>query len=244
MAEDRIPYLDATGRLDQVFHFSDDFTTYVTADDWTLVALAAGTAAVGDAANGVIVITTAATDNDDTAIVQTAETLLIADGKPISFYCRASITEAATNVANGFVGLINAAAADDMVNAGAGMRVDFSGATFFKVDGSLNWNVIYSDGTTQTAVELTAANSLTKEAVAHVSAVMQDFKIDIIPKTSTKVDINFYVGAVDGNLDLVYRMIDKTYASATEMQAEFYLKAGSAAAEIMSVDYVAIDKLR
>ena len=244
MSDKRLPYLDASAKLAQVNSFIDDFHTYVSDDEFTLIASSSGSATVSDAAGGVVVLITAATDNDTTALKQTHETLKIAANKTIRFDCRASVTEGNTDDANIFLGIINAAADNDMVDDGAGPRVDFSGASIYKVDGGDNWNCIYSDGTTQSKVELTAANSLTGTAIYRTSGTMQNFAIEIIPTSSTKANINFYVGELAADLQLVQRMVDKTYASATECQVELVVKAGSATVETLNCDYVAVDQLR
>ncbi|MBT7069663.1 MAG: hypothetical protein HN975_02080 [Anaerolineae bacterium] len=244
MADKRLPYIDASAKLAQAFTFIDDFTTYVDQDDWTLVATNSGSASVGDAVGGVVVILTDSADNDDAALKQTHETLLLANDKTIRFDCKAAVTEGDTDKANVLIGIINAAAADDMGDASAGPRADFSGAVFYKVDGGDNWNVMYSDGTTQTKAELSAENSKTGTAISRTSGTFQKFAIELIPTSTTKVNINFYVGELTGDLKLVHRMTDKTFASATEMQVELYVKAGSGTVETLSVDYVAVDQLR
>lgn len=214
--------------------FVDDFVE--KHGRWTTVATDAGTATVGDTVGGVIDLVTSdgtPVDNDETYI-HTAELFKIADDKPISFTAYCQYAEAATDDANIYIGLMDAVAADAIVDDGAGPKTSFSGAGFFKVDGGTNWNVIYSDGATQTKVELTALNSLTKTAQAAGGSSFQKFQIDIVPVAASKVDVMFFIDD-----KLVYKMKDQTYANATETSAAFGVKTGSAASQTFSVDYVA-----
>jgi len=216
--------------------FVDDFDEYVSADRWTLVATDSGTATVGDAADGIISLAASdgtAADNDESYLKGTHETWLIADEKPIDFRAVVLWTEANTDDANVMIGLMNGVAANSLQDNGAGPKADFSGAVFYKIDGGTNWNVMYSDGTTQTSAELTAANSLTGAAIPATTAVDHDLAIQIRPTSSAKVDIIFLV---DGKP--VYKMTDKTYANAEEMQLCLAVKNGGANAEVLTCDFV------
>ena len=222
----------------QLYHgFVDHFSQYVSGDLWTLTSADSGTAAIGDAAGGIMTITGGdgtAADNDEAYLHTTKEIFLIAAGKPLHFRSLLKYTEVSTNTSNIIAGTMNAISANSLVDNGAGPKTDFSGAAFFKVDGGLNWNVIYSDGTTQTKAELTATNSLTRSAKLGASAAYQLLEIDIIPKTSTLVDVIF---SIDGST--VYKMMDRTYASATEMMAGMGAKNGTTSNASVLVDAAA-----
>ena len=169
-------------------------------------------------------------DNDE-GYVATKEIFKIVNQKPIALAARTQFTQAATNAANMFVGLMNAMTANALRDDGAGPKADFSGAGFFAKDGSTSLFVIYSDGTTQTIAELTATNTINKTAYLAASADFQLLEIDIVPKTSTLVDIAFRV-----NGSVVYKMLDRTYANATEISAGLGVKNGTAAQQALKAD--------
>ena len=220
-------------RATQQFGFMDDFLFEDTAQ-WTTTATDSGTSAIADAAGGIMVL--AASDgtpvDNDEIYFSTIEQVRIAANKPFIIGASIQFTEAATNAANVLFGCMNAVAANALQDNGLGPAANFSGAAFFKVDGSRNWRVIYSDGTTQTIAELTEVNSLRKQAELSGVAVYQHLSIDVIPKTSTLVDVIF---KIDGST--VFKMLDRTFASATEASVVLGLKAGTAAAQTMNSDY-------
>lgn len=201
--------------------------------EWTSVLTDSGTATVGDEFGGVLTISPSdgtVADNDE-GYVATKEIFKIVNQKPIALAARTQFTQAATNAANVFVGLMNAMTANALQDNGAGPKADFSGAGFFAKDGSTSLFVIYSDGTTQTIAELTATNTINKTAYLAASADFHLLEIDIVPKTSTLVDIAFRV-----NGSVVYKMLDRTYANATEISAGLGVKNGTAAQQALKAD--------
>lgn len=217
-----------------VDHFLNKNTTM-----FTTTSADSGTATMSDAAGGVIVVTSGdgtAVDNDECYFLTTNELFLFAAGEPLHHRARVQFAQAATNAANVWVGVMNAVAADALIDNGGGPKANFSGAGFYMRDGSLNWHVAYSDGTTQTLAELTATNSLTKSAQvgATAASVFTLLEVDCIPKTSTLMDVIFKI-----NGSTVYKMMDRTYASATEMNFAVGVKAGTAVNQLLNVDAVA-----
>jgi hypothetical protein len=217
-----------------VDHFLSKNTTM-----FTTTSADSGTAAMSDAAGGVIVLTSGdgtAVDNDECYYLTTNEMFLFAPGKPLHHRARVQLAQAATNAANAWIGVMNAVAADALIDNGGGPKANFSGAGFYMRDGSLNWHVAYSDGTTQTLAELTATNSLTKAAQVGATAagVFTLLEVDCIPKTATLMDVIFKI-----NGSTVYKMMDRTYASATEMNFAVGVKAGTAVNQLLNVDAVA-----
>lgn len=212
----------------------DDFYAKDT-NIWTTTATDSGTVTVADAVGGVAPLVPSdgtVADNDEVYLL-TKEVFKIAAGKPLQASCRIQFTEANTDDANVAFGLMDAVAANSIVDNGAGLKTSFSGACFYKVDGGTRWQVIYSDGATQTTADLSATNSLTKSAQSAGGASYQTLQIDIIPKTSTLVDVVF---SIDGST--VYKMLDKTYASATEMSLFVGAKNGGANNETINVDSI------
>jgi hypothetical protein len=211
-----------------------DFDTFVSGDEFTdTSADAAATIASSDAAGGVVVLTTGGVDNNEAYLLSTKELFLIANDKPILASCRLKYSEANTDDANVAFGLMNAVAANSIVDDGAGLQSSYSGATFFKVDGGTNWKVEASLATTRTgAAELTATNSLDKVAHVAASTAYQWLEIEIIPFNTTQAKANFWIDEV------LVQSITFTYTSATEMMVFVGVKAGGANSEVVSVDFL------
>lgn len=229
---------DAALKLPSTFGVVDHFAGLNSAI-WTSTLTDSGTAAVGDEVGGVLTLSPSdgtAADNDE-AYVATKELFKIAAGKPISFEALCQFSQAATNAANVYAGLMDNVGANALQDSGAGPKSSFSGAGFFAKDGSTLWNVIYSDGSTQTIAELSATNSLNKQANTAASAAFQLLEIDIIPKTSSLVDVIFKI-----NGSTVYKMLDRTYANATETSAMLGAKNGTAAQQAVKFDGVACNQ--
>jgi hypothetical protein len=225
---------DAVRNRRLVYGVESDFEEFVSGDKFTDTSADAGaTIAASDAAGGVAVLTTGAVDNNEAYLLSTSEIFLIALDKPILASCRLKYSEANTNAANVAFGLMNAVAANSIVDNGAGLQSSYSGATFYKVDGGLNWKVEASVATTRYgAVELTAANSLDKVAKVAASTAYQWLDIEIIPFSSTQAKVNFYIDEV------LVQSVTMTYTSATEMMVFVGVKAGSGSSEVVNVDYL------
>ncbi len=223
------------------FFIDDDFEEHVTADRWTSLAADVGSSvAVGAAENGTVVLTTGATDNNEAAVSLTQGCFKLAAGKPHELETLLQYAEAATDDANVFHGFIEAAvgAANTMADNGAGPAADFDGAAFFKTDGGLNWNIVVSNGTTQTKVELTAANSLDKLVKVAGGSAQQRLAIQIMPKDATKADVLFFI-----NDTLVYKITDWTFPT-SNMTVRTHVKAGGATSEVVNVDRIFAGKKR
>ena len=213
--------------------FLDD--AYGAEDFMTSVATDSGVTTVTDAAGGVISLAASdgtVADNDEIYRHTISETFKFAVGKPIEFYCRAQYTEANTDDANVYIGLMDAMDANALVDNGAGPKTTASAAGFFKVDGGTNWNVIYSDSTTQVKVELTAANSLDGLAKTAGGSAYQVFEIKVLPLGS-RLDVLFFINGVH-----VYTIADRTFANATEMDAGLGIKNGGANLETLNYDLI------
>lgn len=218
--------------MDQVHGFHDDFQGFLTAtstDKYSVVTAVDGTVLQNDAAPGGVAIKSAAATagNEDCYLARESESFLFAANKPLHFRARVQATEDDTNQNNLYVGLADAVAADLLVNDGAGPKTSGSMLGFFKVDGGLNWNVIVSIGSTQTKVELTAANSYDKTAHVGSGSADQTLEIEFLPKTSTKADVIFKIDGVT-----VYKFTDWTFTSATDVQAVCGCKDGDSADEV------------
>jgi len=223
----------------QVHGFFDDFQAFLTAQSgwaWTVVTAVDGTVLMTDAVGGKIIIangTATIADNEDTYLNREPEAFLPAANKPIITEALLQFDEVSTNTCNVIFGMTDAVAANLLVNDGGGPKTSGTTLAFFKKDGNLNWFVHVSLSTTQTSVELTAANSLDK--VAHVagSTAYQRLRIEFLPKNATQADVLFFIDGI-----AVYKITDWVFTSATEIQSVVGCKGGTAAAMTVNVDYV------
>jgi hypothetical protein len=221
------------GRL--YFGFFDDFFHYVTADHWTSVLTDSGTAVVSDAVGGRITLTCSdgtVADNDEAYIRSTAELFKFADDKPIVAEAQIQFAEADTNAANIMFGLMDAVAANALLDNGGGPKASYSGCVFFKEDGQTLWSCENSLAGTQQTTQLTAANSLDGSAKTAGGSAFQKLRIECRPKSATKADFLFWIDDV-----LVAHHTDQTITSATEMHAVLGAKNGSAVNQTLVADY-------
>lgn len=223
--------------LAQLMHlqhgFCDDFQGFLTATStakYTVVTAVDGTVTQIDAAGGGVAIKSAAASasgNEDCYLAREAETFKPAADKPLSFGALVQATEDDVNQNNLIVGLTDGVAADLLVNDGAGPKTSGTTLAFFKKDGGLNWWIHASLSTTQTSVELTAANSLDKVAHVGSGSAKQLLEIDFIPKNSTQADVIYKIDGV-----AVYKLTDWVFTSATDVQAVVGCKDGDASDEV------------
>ena len=227
----RLP--EAAQLMSLQYGFFDDFQGFLTAtstDKYTVVTVTDGSVLQNDSAPGGVAIKSAAASaagNEDCYLVREAESFKPAAGKPLSFGALVQATEDDTNQNNLIVGVTDAAAADLLLNDGAGPKASGTTLAFYKVDGGLNWWVHASLSTTQTKVELTAANSLDGVAKVGSGSAKQLLEIDFLPKTSTLADVIYKIDGVT-----VYKLTDWVFTSATDVQAVVGCKDGDAGDEV------------
>lgn len=225
----------------RMYGIFDHFLWYITAHQFATVVSDAGTVAVGDGANGIVVLTPSdgtVADNDEAYLKGANEVFKFAADRPIIIEALVQFTEAATNAANVIFGLMDAVGANSLLDNGGGPAASYSGMNFHKVDGGTNWICEHSIAGTQNTVELTAGNSLTKRAITAGGASYQRLRIESRPYTSTKQDVSFYVDDV-----LVLAMKDQVFTNGTEMQLCLGVKNGSGSLETLNADYVAAYQL-
>lgn len=230
----------ALRNVEQQYELFDDFFDDQSDLFWVDTVTDTGTALVGDAVNGVMVLTPSdgtVVDNDETYLATANELFLFAADKPMIAAARVKITETTANVPNVFFGFANAIAADTLVDNGGGMRASGSLAAIYKVDGGTAWkcttrsNSVVTDSTSSAAV--TAGSWLKLE-------------IEVIPKNSTQVSVVFRIDGIQlkdtaGN-PIVHTV---TVASATEMQLGFGIKLGAATNnDTLSIDWVSAAQQR
>jgi hypothetical protein len=219
------------------FFLEDDFEGFNTGDTWTSLIADSGTScAATDAANGVLSLGTAATDNNEAMFRTTKEVFLIAANRTIEGQARISFTEANTDDANVCFGFADAIGANTLVDNGAGIKTSFSGAMFYKVDGGTKWKVTSSIGSTQTTntTDVTAGGGY------------QLLTVRIVAISSTQADVTYFIDDQQCRDNTTGELICHriTYTGATEMQVGGGVKAGDANAETLLVDFVTAAQTR
>lgn len=221
--------------------FFDDFVGYTSGQRWTSILTDSGTAAVQNEQNGVLLLTASdgtVADNDEAYAYTTAELFKQVSGCPIILEARVKFTEANTDDANVMIGLLDGAAANSILDNGAGPPASYNGGVFFKVDGATVWNVENSDGATQKTTTLDGTHekiigSPIDGASQTAGGSWQRLRIGWFPKSSTKADWLFWINGAP-----VAKHTDQPYASATEMAVFLGVKNGGANLETLRVDYV------
>lgn len=220
---------DSVLQADRTHAFSHTFRQASSDGGFTLAA-ASGTIAALSERGGGVSLTTNAADNAVGSILSDGKYAVLAEAKPIFFKAVVQFAEAASNAANVYVGLTSSAAAAVLGDNGAGPAADYSGIGFFKADGALNWSIELSVGTTQITRELNADVSLDGLVKVAGSSAYQTLEIHVMPKTSAKADVIFYIDGV-----AVYKATDWTYTSIAAMGPAAVVKAGTSAAQAMKV---------
>jgi hypothetical protein len=199
-----------------------------------------GTALVGDAVNGVMVLTPSdgtVADNDEVYLASANELFKFAADQPFMGGFRIQFTETTATVYNAAVGFANAVAANLIVDNG-GMRTTGSQAVIYKVDGGSVWKC-------QTMVnDVVMGNSTSTHSAG--GTAYQELEIEIVPRNSTTVEAVFKAGDTIG--PMVYLKDSTTglpirhtvtVANATEMQIFAGAKLGAATNnDVLNIDYI------
>lgn len=206
---------------------------------WALVADPGGSLTVSDGVAGIAALVTDGDDNDEAYLFSTTELFKVASGKPLVVEALLKFAQANTDDANVIFGLMDAVAADALVDNGAGPKSSYSGAVFFSVDGDTTWRVENSITTTQKTTELDADGSLDGVAKVSASSAYQTLRIEIYPISATLCDVLFLIDGV-----LVAKHKDQVWTNFTDAEVVFGVKAGGGNAETLYVDYVFAYQLR
>lgn len=228
------PILTAVCDIGAFHQFLDDFyevadTTATDLSRYATVADGAGALTQLDAAGGVAVITSGATDNDEIYISSMSESFKFAASKPLWFEARIIPIEVATDKLNLIIGLSDTVGANTLQDNGAGPAASYDGAVFFKVDAGTTWSFETSNAGTQVTT-----NSLGTATTA--TAVRLGFIFD--PDDGTTGKITPYINGVAGTAHSI------TLSGLEEMHILFGIKAGSGAAETSKIDYVRVLQVR
>lgn len=194
-----------------------------------------GTAAVGDAFGGVMVLTPSdgsVVDNDEVILRSANEVFLFAAGKPIYGKCKLSFVETTATVYNVGFGFMNAAQTDPLGDDGAGAKLSGSTAAIFKVDGGAVWKAATANNSASTVSTSTAGAVTATDYVLEIFG--EDFSSTQMVFTF-KVNGQYLLDATSGQI--IRHMV--TVASATEMNLFVACKLGASTNnDATSVDYV------
>lgn len=224
------------------FVVHDDFTHFVDGDQWTMLDADTGATVAEDAdgVNGVVTLTTGATDNNEANLATSNEVLLFAAGKPMRGIWYIQYAEANTDDANVAVGFADAPGANLLQDDGAGVSTSLnSAALIYKLDGGTVWRCY------------TENNGSSTDTVSTATAGGADYqKLEIIARaidgSIDEYEVTFFVDNValrDSNNNEIKHTV--SYTSATQMDVVAgYVKAGGANSEVLDVDYVTVAKKR
>lgn len=219
--------------LNQVFGIEDDFLVDLDTTKWTTTASDSGAITVGDTVGGRASMAPSdgtVADNDEIYLLSANENFLFANKKAIWFEARIQFTEANTDDANIAVGLMNAVAANAILDDGAGPKASYSGMVFYKVDGGTKWIAQNSVGTDRTTTTTT---------VTAGGSSFQVLQMEFRPQGTGFYDVVFWIDGVE-----VAKHKDCALGSPTEMNLFVGAKNGGANLETLVVDYIAAYQLR
>lgn len=215
---------------------SDDFSEYVDAQRWTKLAADSGSSvAAGDAANGVVTLTTGATNNNEASFYMTQKCFLFADRRAGAVEALVQYAEANVNVANVAFGVWSAPGANTLTDDGGGPATSASGALIYKNDGDTAWRTISSKSTTQTkAQSKTTAGGTPYQRLRIEWQAVGDPANDITEISFFVDDLPLYDAAdVSRNKQIKHTL---THTSAAAMTLVFYVKAGDGTTQTLLVD--------
>lgn len=225
--------------------FFDDFDHLVTADRWTTVASDGGTVSVSDGAGGIVTLDPSdatVADNDEAYLHTTTELFKFANEKPLIVVARVQFTEANTDDANIMFGLMDGVAANAIQDDGAGPKASYSGAVFFKADGSTKWSFESSLAGTQTTTEgADTAGGSSYQTLAIEARSRDATTVELIPYIDPAGGVNLKQ-MLDANGNKIKHTI--TLGSPTEMAVVLGVKNGGANQETLLCDYVKAYQLR
>lgn len=208
------------------FYYFDDCVENV----YTVVGDGSAAIAETDTHGGIFAITPgSSTDNDEAYIVSGNEFIKFQASKPVFFEVRVAISEGSTNAQNSIVGLMDAAAANSLLDNGGGPAASYDGAVFYKVDGGTTWNFETSNAGTQVT---------TTDVATRVSNTFDRLGFHFDPNDGTTGKITPYINGVAGTTH------DITLAGLEDMEFICGCKNGTTAQETLLLDYVKIIAVR
>lgn len=220
--------------------FSDFIESPDTTNKFTATLTDSGSAAITAGSNGglVAIVPSDGTvaDNDEAYLATKQSPFKPLAGQPIYAEALVQFTEANTNAANVFFGLMSSVGADSLVDNGGGPRASGTVVGIYKVDGGTVWRCVSRNGSTVTdSISTTTAGG----------ANAQRLQVEIIDVTGSQATVVFRVdGNIlrDANNQLIKHTLPLSGASACQLMAG--AKNGSANNESFNVDYMGAWQVR
>ena len=230
--------INADGRFDnfrQQRTFVEGFEDYVSGRLWTLTTADSATAVLTAAAAGLqggqlVVSAAGATLNDEAYVFRTVSQMLFEDGVSFRVKSRIKFAQAATNKAAIHFGLLNAPAANAIVDTTGVPKSSFSGALIYTKADSIYWQAGCSVGT---ALQTTASSK-----IAGGSSI-QELEISIQCNNGVAV-IEYFVDGVQLLYEESFGVSipikhSLTYSGAAAMTGYFGMKQCSATQQAMTI---------
>lgn len=192
---------------------------------------AGGTDAMQDTTGGVYKHFCDGDDNDEAYMISAAESWKLAAGKSLWFEARVALVEGNTNDMNAGFGLADAAAADMLVDNGAGPAASYDGFTFWKVENTL---AMYFENS-NAAVQSTATSMGN-----HTSGSFANYGCWVRTE-STSDTVAVCTPYLNGT---AYTARNITLAGLEEMHFWIGVKSDGNAEESFLIDYVKIVQIR
>lgn len=214
----------------------DDFLEVRTAANllWQVVKGTGGSVTLSSSlAGGWVSIPTAASQNDYQCFFSQAASFTVQSNLLLAFEAMVQVTEANTNNSSWFVGFTSTTTTGFLQNTGAPAS-SYSGAVIWKAKGAMAVKAQTSNGSTQNA------SSTLATAVSGTTLIVGGV---INPNDNTTALFTPYVSTVASNLRsnvIVGSTINLTIASLANMYFGFGVRAGSASAETILVDYAQV----
>ena len=194
---------------------------------------------------GWLQMTTTANDNDE-AYMTTGACLKCDVNKPWAVAARIVCVEAATNTANLIFGVINAGAANVLIDDAGGPIVAADKCVFYKTDGTMYWNCKTAKTTgTGTNVQTTLGTAMTGSTGVYASSTVYDLVVAFqAPKVSGRNGTLHYF--INGTEVATHPVTTGTATSTVTAQPTAVMtpiigvKTGSANAQKVLVDWVAV----
>jgi hypothetical protein len=222
----------ALAELDTMYVFSH-FTSDVASAELTTTATDSGTAAVGDTAGGVLLLTPSdgtVADNDEVYVQTANELFLFAANKAIYGRARIKWVETSAGIYNVAFGFMNAPTANAIIDDGGGVKVSGSTLAIYKVDG---------ESVFRCASACNGTSTVTKSNKSAVGATWYELEIICNDWDGVSMEVSFKVDGEylkDANNVVIKHTV--LIASATEMAMFVGAKLGAATNnDTTSVDY-------
>lgn len=220
---------DTYDHLDYVTYFHDfmDFPVDDTTGNPTNFTIVqdAAVSPLSDGVGGWIAVGATNTDNNETYFSSLNECFKFQTNKKLYFETKIKLTEANTNASNWIIGLSDTVGINSLLDGGAGPMASYDGAVFFKVDGTMKIQFETSNAATQvTNATLATFVSATEYKIGFI----YDYNDGVTAKVTP------FVNGVQGTTH------NLTISGLEEMHILMGVKAGSANAETLLVDYVKV----